>query len=310
MSVLQSVNGNQDRAIEVLLGMSDPDYCSEAPAPFVTAPQPPTFSQEELDEQFARQLALQDQQQQTEQWIQAHGGSHAPPAVYRSNRPTTRPAWSPQPTAQQGQDRTGEFQDQFNKFAETGKKTIGNIFSKVKAKLQEFEQGRPAGQPSGSQQQGWTSPPGGDYNPPPELQHQQPAYYEPGPRRAAGITQTLSSPAQAYEGYDVSTPIPSTSPFQTTTSQLQPEPSPQSIGGPPPQSGPTLDGGKLGLLPKRPVTLLRDPASPNTASGAAGTLPTAVATTTPVYHDDYEDDDDLEYAENPFESEPASSNTK
>jgi hypothetical protein len=39
--VLQSVGGNQDRAIDALLGMSDPDYRSEAPAP--VAPQAPAF---------------------------------------------------------------------------------------------------------------------------------------------------------------------------------------------------------------------------------------------------------------------------
>lgn len=38
-SVLQSVDGNQERAIDALLGMSDPDYRSEAP-PTPAAPQP------------------------------------------------------------------------------------------------------------------------------------------------------------------------------------------------------------------------------------------------------------------------------
>lgn len=40
--------------------------------------------------------------------------------------------------------------------------------------------------------------------------------------------------------------------------------------------------GKIGMLPKRPVSLLPDPSAP-----------------TPKHDDD--DDDELEYAENPFE---------
>lgn len=40
-SVLQSVGGNQESAVDALLGMSDPDYRSEAPAAEAVAPQPP-----------------------------------------------------------------------------------------------------------------------------------------------------------------------------------------------------------------------------------------------------------------------------
>jgi hypothetical protein len=184
-----------------------------------------------------------------------------------------------------------------------GKKTIGNIFSKVKAKIQELEQGRPvAGQGSGIQQQGWNSPPTGGYISPPQSQQQQPAYYDPNPQQRTSGPARISPP---LEGYDLSGPATSSSPpVQTTTSQLRSEPSPQLITVPPPQPGPTLDGGKLGLLPKRPVTLLRDPAAPNNASGAPGASATPAAPVNPVYHDDdYDDDDGLEYAENPFESE-------
>ena len=40
-SVLQSVSGNQERAIDALLGMSDPDYRSEALATEAVTPQLP-----------------------------------------------------------------------------------------------------------------------------------------------------------------------------------------------------------------------------------------------------------------------------
>ncbi|KJA27831.1 hypothetical protein HYPSUDRAFT_51784 [Hypholoma sublateritium FD-334 SS-4] len=272
-SVLQSVSGNQERAIDALLGMSDPDYRSEAPATEAVTPQlPVTLTQEELDEQFARQLVLSEQQQQTEQWMQTQAGGRVRPAVYQPTRQNAQQGWNPQTSGEQ--ERPSEFQDQFNKIAETGKKTIGSIFSKVKAKLQEFETGRPVAGTSGAQQQGWAPPPAGagvgGYGSPPLTQSQQyhAAYYDPNPPQ-------LPTRAPVVEGYDV-TPR---------------QPSPQPVTVPPPQIGTTLDGGKLGLLPKRPVTLLREPSVPATGTSA-------------VSHDDY-DDDGLEYAENPFESEPS-----
>jgi len=63
--------------------------------------------------------------------------------------------------------------------------------------------------------------------------------------------------------------------------------SPPHTGTPPPPSttagAPTIDPGKLGMLPKRPVSLLRGPS-------------------TPALKPDDDDDDELEYAENPFET--------
>lgn len=92
----------------------------------------------------------------------------------------------------------------------------------------------------------------------------------------------------------------SPSPPLTTHQQLQRQPSPQPVV---PPAAP-IDGGKLGLLPKRPVSLLRDPNAP--VPGASSTTPpnavvlNATHTAKPV--DD--DDDGLEYAENPFDAEP------
>ncbi len=64
---------------------------------------------------------------------------------------------------------------------------------------------------------------------------------------------------------------------------------------------------KLGLLPRRPVSLLR-PKSPTVAdTGASGSTAAAASTAaTPapapvVAKKDYDSDDGLEYAENPFE---------
>ena len=61
-SVLESVNGSPDAAIDVLLGMSDPSYVStqHTAAPESNAANPSL----ELDEQLARQLMLEDERQQ------------------------------------------------------------------------------------------------------------------------------------------------------------------------------------------------------------------------------------------------------
>ena len=73
-------------------------------------------TQEELDEQFARQLALSEQQQQTDQWLQTNAGVRSP-GVYQPR--TGRQARTPLPSAGQAQERPSEFQEQFSKFAES-----------------------------------------------------------------------------------------------------------------------------------------------------------------------------------------------
>ncbi|KAJ6629493.1 hypothetical protein B0H10DRAFT_1987414 [Mycena sp. CBHHK59/15] len=250
-SVLASVGGDVDRAIDALLGMSDPDYTSEAPQ----APQPVPQTQEELDEQLARTLMLEDEREQ-----------HAWQAQVQRPPPQRRASGSDGPPEK---DTMQEFQEQFNKFAESGKKTFGTLLSKVKAKIQEFDQ--PAAGQSSSQAWGSggdTYPYDADQNPYPvgrppaqapaqmqgmqtpqqqQQQAQTPAYYDPNP------------PAEGYDAAPASPPRTST-------------------GAPP------IDGGKLGMLPKRPVSLLR-----TSDGGAAKGAPTS------------SDDDELEYAENPFE---------
>ncbi len=60
--MLESVNGNQDAAVDVLLGMSDPSYVSSHHS--VEAPVAHANPSLDLDEQLARQLMLEDQRQQ------------------------------------------------------------------------------------------------------------------------------------------------------------------------------------------------------------------------------------------------------
>ncbi|KAF8647081.1 hypothetical protein AX16_006915 [Volvariella volvacea WC 439] len=316
-SVLESVNWNQDRAVDTLLGMSDPNYKSE------NRQEERPLSQTELDEQLARRLHLEDQERHGA-WVaqQMHGPRRS--SYHQGGVPPTQ-----SPPNQEG-STMAEVQDQFNKIAETGKKTLGNLFSKVKAKIQEFETGRPAG--SSPPQQQWSTPPqtqqwvpqaqyptyqpyhphshrpspshnSGPPSPPIQLNGPQPAFYDPNPLPASLSTpsppvNTVSASQVAPKevtGYDVTTPL-STSPPPTTT----------------PPSPKVLDPGKLGMLPKRPVSLLR-PQSPPQAGGASSTA--ATSTTPPPSNPapgkpekvttpqtiDYDNENVLDYAESPFE---------
>ncbi|KAK7470873.1 hypothetical protein VKT23_002289 [Stygiomarasmius scandens] len=262
ISVLDSVGGDQDRAIDVLLGMNDPDYHSELP------PQEPVLSQTELDERLARQLYLEDEQRQQQRQA----------AWEAQQRPQGR--WGPN-TGSQSSTNTGErdtmteFGEQFNKFAETGKKTLGNIFSRVKAKIQEFDQPRPnQGTPSTSNLNNSGAESQGQYQSQSHQQHQQPAYYDPNPQAQSSPPPNSTAAAQGYDA----TPSPSVAVESNGVSEI---PRPPATG-----SGSGIDTGKLGLLPKRPVSLLR-PDNPSSQ------------TQSQTRRDD--DDDDLEYAENPFE---------
>ncbi|KAJ7646800.1 hypothetical protein FB45DRAFT_891442 [Roridomyces roridus] len=252
-SVLDSVNGNTDHAIDVLLGMSDPDYTSTQQ---VQAPQ----TQEELDEQLARTLMLEDERQE-----------HEP-----------RPQAERQISSGSERDTLQEFSEQFNKFAESGKRTIGSLFSKVKAKIQEFDQ--PAGGQSGWGVGGDTYPYDANQNPypdPPQQQQQQGQYtaYQTSQQRQQAQTQA-QTPAyydpNATGDRDLSPPG-SASATATGYDAAPASPPKTNVGSP------QIDGGKLGMLPKRPVSLLRTNEPP-----AGGAPPSS-------------DDDELEYAENPFE---------
>jgi len=262
-SVLESVGGNQDRAVDTLLGMSDPNYVpQEHPVPIQ--------SQTDLDEEFARRLMLEDQE------LQQHWPPHQPQGIPTPYQPRIRgrhqqPLVSVNPQGGQ-QEATGDFQEQFAKIADTGKKTFTSLFSKVKAKVQEFDHQRMAQSSAPTiTEPSWSS---GSNGGPPNSQsyhESQQAYYDPNPRR--------QSSSAATPGYDV-TPLPNSAPAPADES------SPTLHAGtpPPPQTStgaPVIDPGKLGMLPKRAVSLLRDPSTP-----------------APKPDDD---DDELEYAENPFE---------
>jgi len=159
-----------------------------------------------------------------------------------------------------------QFQEQLGKFAETGKKTFNTLFSKVKAKMQEFDNPSGQGQPSSSTH---PLPHGDSWNTPAQSQ----SYYDPNPSRAA-------------EGYDVGDAAPHTSmnqgppsmtaqPSSTPPSAIGVSTSSPNTGTSPPSN---VDPSKIGLLPKRPVSLGSSPQPSKNFN-----------------------EDEVEYVENPFE---------
>ncbi|THH00012.1 hypothetical protein EW026_g2449 [Hermanssonia centrifuga] len=148
-SVLESVNGNQDAAVDVLLGMSDPSYVSSHHS--VEAPVAHANPSLDLDEQLARQLMLEDQRQQQAFQDQHQGqrarGQNWPrrgegEVPYQARQGHPHPEGQSPPLA--GSER-GEFQEikeTFNQIAESGKRTFSSIVSKVKAKINEYDQSK------------------------------------------------------------------------------------------------------------------------------------------------------------------------
>jgi hypothetical protein len=122
-SVLQSVNGDQDLAIDTLLGMSDPDYVSQpVPPPVQREP-----TQTDLDEQLARRLMLEEEQAAQNQWGPPQ--QEQVPQSYQPRRSTGRDRAGGDETGRYDnttrtvtppqRDTMAEFQDGFNKIAES-----------------------------------------------------------------------------------------------------------------------------------------------------------------------------------------------
>ncbi|KAI0666017.1 hypothetical protein C8Q78DRAFT_1072766 [Trametes maxima] len=300
-SVLDSVNGDQDRALDILLGMSDPNYVSTQPT------NQPEQTSVDLDEQLARQLMLEDQQQQQQQ---RHATGTSWPRRDQADVPyQARQAQGGQqrPPQEGGRTDLQELQRTMGQIAESGKRTFSSIVSKVKAKINEYEASRNTGQSSNSS----TTPQWGSA-PPTQLdrhtasQAYQQHYYggEASPSPAVEQPITLNGPSthEQVQGYDLDAPAapapapapaqrnlasPGSSPLPTPLAgaQISPAASPRPSGDvprpPSTVSGSPVNAAKIGLLPKRPVSLL-------SANTPPATKPS-------------DEDDELEYVENPFE---------
>lgn len=71
----------------------------------------------------------------------------------------------------------------------------------------------------------------------------------------------------------------------------------------PPTTGPPIDGGKIGILPKRPVSLLGPSQTSSPAPAEAENTPHIASGTSIAVNRDSDSDDGLEYVENPFETD-------
>jgi len=202
-----------------------------------------------------------------------------------------------------------EIGQQLGRIAESGKKTFGNIVQKVKAKIAEMDQPKSSTQPS------WGASTNDTYDP---------AAYE---RRAyQGQTQsqpqtpqtarTQSAQAAAYydpnlhdddaqpitlQGYDTAPAKPPTRSIADMTNGSDTVTSTSTIR-PPGIPNPPIDGGKLGLLPKRPVSLLRPPTDQQ--QHATGAIEHSQSQASLQASED-SGDGGLEYAENPFDERDA-----
>lgn len=163
------------------------------------------------------------------------------------------------------------MQEQFSKLAETGKRTFSSLVSKVKAKVQDFDQQRNTPNQSSSSGTGTSIGTGYAAQPPsPGLdRHAQQAYYAP---RVSPNPQPGT-----FNNDDFENPPLVSSPVDGGASASTPPPPATNSGRP----LTNIDPGKIGLLPKRPVSLV------NTESQSS--------------HAHDEDEEELEYLENPFE---------
>lgn len=287
-SVLDACNGDQERAIEMLLGMSDPNYVAQE------MPHPP--NQTDLDEQLAHRLMLEEEEN-------AARSGHPPPGgqgqgqiqvpyqprqrAPRRGPPPPQGGGYPVPTGASGTGQgqggmgtgtwsgidTAQVQDQFSKMAETGRKTFSSFFSKVKQKIQEMDKPTDGSDPS---------------NQPVNASEWNQSARQTGYAEADDFTLPSAAPqgtkAQGYTvGHGPFQPPPGPPPkaaaplprggvtIREPTGESR-NTGPSSSSSPPPAQ---IDTSKINLLPKRPVSLANAPAK--------------------------EDDDDLEYVENPFE---------
>ncbi|QRV94333.1 CUE domain protein [Ceratobasidium sp. AG-Ba] len=346
-SVLEASGNDKDQAIDSLLSMSDPDYVpAQTQSTGGGAPhQGREPTQTELDEEFARRLMLEEEQQ-------AQGGSwppreqtyshsnNVPYQTYQSRRSGEhqRPSGGQgggigdmandlqqqfrsfiggaRGTGTQSQPQTqggsgAGYQDQFNKFADTGKKTFNSIFNKVKQKMEEFDGRHPPDTQNMNQpaQSGhWSNWQGPNVVQNPQ---QQTVYVQP-PAPPHSVFTAQSPPPASSHGALNSNPYGTSStnaqpdtnaalPASSGRWHYEPEPAPAApaqLQAPATGTGATeeprrsIDTSRLGLLPKRPVSLMD--VNANTRAPAPAPAPAASHTA-----ELDSDEESLEYVDRP-----------
>ncbi|KAH9985363.1 hypothetical protein BJV77DRAFT_1071465 [Russula vinacea] len=295
-SVVDSVGGDQERAVDALLAMSDPDH---VPAAHHAATQQPSVAEQtQLDEELARRLLLEDEQQyaQDQNALRQQQQQQMRQFPYAQRTPIHHPQQANRGDAAQEElqpppqrDTMTDVQEQISKFAETSKRTISSFVSKVKAKVQEYDQTRNTPNISTSSTSTGT---GYDAQPPRphwtdmRSRHITRQESPPTPGRVqltivsivswADLSLASAPPLRPYRYPHFSDPPLAPLSFDRDSASTPPVPA--NSGGPPASN---IDPGKIGLLPKRPVSLVNAESQPSHA------------------HD--EEEEELEYVENPFE---------
>ena len=365
-SVLEATGGDKDQAVDSLLSMSDPEYAQAQPQA-ATAPAAATGlgvgtgnqgrqpTQTELDEEFARRLMLEEEQQANASAWPPAGGQYPGTVPYQQYQPRRSgehqrpqnvgagggagagfgdmagdlqqqfrnfiggnsarraPAPGAQAQAQGGGAAGGAgYQDQFNKIADTGKKTLNTIFNKVKQKMEEFDNRHPSDTQNMNhpQQSGhwsnWQAPPAAQQHVPTYAQSPAPQQYAPPARSPSppahhgalnsnpyGIPPSTTS---ANPNLNTNAGAGSTLPASSGRWQYQPE-QPETLPPPPAPTAATgtteeprrsVDATRLGLLPKRPVSLMDVNANTRSAQPPAQT------------HAQDSDNESLEYVDRPM----------
>ncbi|EJU04347.1 hypothetical protein DACRYDRAFT_20909 [Dacryopinax primogenitus] len=281
-SVLNACDGNPDQAIETLLGMSDPSYVPQETAQ--------SRNQTELDEQLAQRLMLEEEENAARSGRAIPGGQSQIHVPYLPRQNAPRRGNPPQDgeyrTSGTGQGQggtwggvdTAHIQDQFNKFAESGKKTFSSLFSKIKQKVQEFDkptdESDPTNRPVNASEWNQSAARGAVNSEADDFtlrsaapQGSKPQGYTVGKGPFQPPAGPPPKPAATRGGLTIREPSNDSSHPAIGSSSSAPPPAQVDVSG------------KINLLPKRPVAL---GAGSNTAARK-------------------EDEDDLEYVENPFE---------
>ncbi|CAE6436633.1 unnamed protein product [Rhizoctonia solani] len=353
-SVLEATGGDKDQAVDSLLAMSDPEYAQSqaqnapaAPAPgpglgVGANPQGRQLTQTELDEEFARRLMLEEEQQANAGGWQPNN-QYSQSVPYQQYQPRRSGEYQRPPGTGAGAGfgemagglqqqfrnfvggasaRTGAggptqggagYQEQFNKIADTGKKTFNTIFNKVKQKMEEFDNRNPPDTQNMNrpQQSGhwsnWQGPPA------PAQQQQVPTYAQspaPGqyPRPAQSPPAATQHDALNNNPYHIpettstnantgASALPTSSGrwhYQPEQPETLPDPPSQTIAPPTEEPRRSIDAARLGLLPKRPVSLM----DVNANTRAAQSQPQPQLQQVNPAHDS--DNDSLEYVDRPM----------
>jgi len=178
-------------------------------------------------------------------------------------------------------DTMAQVQDQVFKMAETGKKTFMSIVSKAKQKLAEFDTGS-----SAPRHRDWNDPTYPNEEAVPETDSSMYEHRVNVPYVAPPGQQYSQTQQKELLGFEVNElPGHAQQPKPTTPISIPAAPAAATSAGTSTSPAPaSYDASRIGLLPRKPVSLID-----NTAAGKSK-------------QPRVDDDDDVEYVENPFEN--------